>query len=157
MARGNEIVITANPKGNFIEGVINDTSKPGTIMQVQAATEMVSGEHTWVAAAPGTDGKKVLVAVLLSDDLQGFGPSQAYVAGTRGRMYCPVPGDDINVRVGEVAGTGNTFAIGDRFIIDAESGLLVPESGSPQDTIFVCMETITQAAGGTLVWCRYLG
>lgn len=155
--RGTEIMVSSNPKGTFLEGVIGDTSKPGTIMQIQAGVGLISGRQTWVAAAPGTDGKNVLVAVLLQDYLQGKLWSDAYIAGTRCFLYCPIAGEEMNVLCGEVAGTGNTFSIGDRFIIDAEDGILVPESGSPQDTIFICLERDVQVVGSTLVWCMYMG
>lgn len=150
--KGLDIVVTAFPKGVFLEGLIGDTSKPGTIMQKKATTAPVGGRFTYIAAAPGTDGKRVQCAVLMADTLQGKGPTDAYVSGTRCQMYVPVPGEDMNVRCGEVAGTGNTYAIGDRLIIDAEDGILVPETGSPQDTIFEVNEVVTQSAGSVLVW-----
>lgn len=157
MARGNSIVVTAEPKGQFLEGTIADTSKPGTIMQVKAATAFKGGRPSYVAGAPGTDGKQVLPAVLLEDNLQGKTSSDAYVSGTRCRLYCPVAGEELNILVGEVAGTGNSYAIGDRLIIDAEDGILVPETGSPQATQFVALEAVTQVAGSYLLHVLYLG
>jgi hypothetical protein len=93
---------------------------------------------------------------LLPDQLQGKGATDAYVLGTRCFLYCPISGEEMNLVLGEIAGTGNTFAIGDRFIIDAENGILVPESGSPQETLAVCLETVTQVAGSHLTWCMMM-
>lgn len=153
MAKGNTIILSSNPKGQFIEGTIGDTSKPGTIMQIEAATTDKNGRPTLIAAAPGADGKKVMCAVLLEDNLQGKLISDAYVSGTRCRAYVPAPGEEINVRYGETAGTGNSVTIGDRLIVNATGGYLIPESGSPEDTPFVARETLTQQAADALVFC----
>jgi len=165
MAHGNKIVISSPPRGRFIEGVYEGTSKPGTFVQIKAATAFTGGgygEPHFVDAAPGTDGKDILLAVLCEDNLQGFDINTAYPGVQSNgqypkcKVYCPVHGDELNLRVGEVAGTGNTFAIGDRFEINATAGYLIPESGSPQATIAVCMEALTQQAADSLVWCMIM-
>jgi hypothetical protein len=152
--KGNCILLSSNPKGQFIEGVMGDTSKPGCCVQVKAATAFSNGRPTFVAAAPGTDGKQVMQAILLEDSNQGFGPQTAYVVGTRAIAYVPIAGEEMNVRLGEVAGTGNTYAIGDRVVNDAEDGIYVPAPGTEQDTPFIVQETLTQVAGGTLGWVQ---
>lgn len=154
MARGNQIVVTADPQGKFDEGTIDDTSKPGTIMQTVAGSARLGGRFHFVAAAVGTDGKQAQQMVLLEDNLQGKTVTDAYVAGTRCRVYTPIPGEECNVLVGEAAGTGNTVAVGDRLILDAEDGILVPEAGTPQETPWVALEAETQQAGSQLLWCR---
>ncbi len=157
MSRGNTVIINGpEAKGKFEEIILNDTSKPGTIMQIDTSvTKLKSGHWTWKAANTGTDGKAAQIAVLLEDKLQGFTFGQAGVAGTLRRIYYPLPGEDINCLLGEVAGTGNTYAVGDRLILDAEDGILVPESGSPQATIAVCCEILTQVAGSALAWVKF--
>ncbi len=157
MAKGNTILLTANPKGNFLEGVISGTPKPGTIVGIKAATALQGGDPTWVEANPGSIGLKVMYAVLLEDIWTGRLQTDAYVDGARCRVYCPLPGDDLNLLVGEAAGTSNTFAIGDEFLIGAGVGKLVPNTGSPQDALAICMEVITQSAKETLVFCRWMG
>ena len=153
MAKGQDIVVSANPQGRFIEGIVGDTSAPGTIMQISATVAPVEGRHTWIAAATGTDGKEVLKVVLLPDRLQGRLATDAYVANTRGFLYCWLPGDEVNFLAGEGAGSSNTFNIGDRFIVDAENGILVPDTGSPQECVAIAMEKLTQQVGSVLVWC----
>jgi hypothetical protein len=81
----------------------------------------------------------------------------AYTVGEHITLYFMLPGDEVNLLWGEVAGTGNTCAIGDRFIIDAENGIIVPEAGSPQETLCVAMEALTQQAGSTLLWVLTTG
>ncbi len=154
MSRGSGIILSSNPKGVFLSGIAGDTSKPGTIMQVALATERIGNNFTYIASAPGTDGYKVLCAVMIESSKFGLSVGTAAVSGQLIEMYVPASGEDINVLVGEVAGTGNSYAIGDKLIIDAEDGLLVPFTGSPQDTPFIMMETLTQVSGSYLAWVR---
>lgn len=156
MARGNQIIVTADPKGVFDEGTIDDTSKPGTIMEVVPGSGLLGGRFHFRAAAVGTDGKCAQNMVLLEDNLQGKTITDAYVAGTRCRVYTPVSGEECNCLCGEVAGTGNTYTVGQRLIIDAEDGILVPETGTPQTTEWQVMEAVTQVTAPQLLWCRKL-
>lgn len=152
MASKNVIVLSVPPKGVIEGGIINDTSIPGTIMQIDAGQQKYeSGRSYWKAAAPGTDGKQGVYGVLREDKKNGFPVGTAYVAGTPGEIYFPNPGEEFNALCGEVAGTGNTYAIGDKLMLDAENGILVPSSGSEQDTYAVVKEVVTQVAGSTLV------
>lgn len=157
MAKGNEIVLSGNPKGVFLEGTIDDTSKPGTIMQIKAGVAPVGGRHTWIAAAPGTDGEPAIIAILCADNFQGKLITDAYVAGTRCFMYCPIAGEEVNVLLGEVAGTGNTFTVGDGFILNATGGWLVPNTGTPGSVPFICLEPAVQVVASTLTWCMFTG
>lgn len=156
MARGNQIIVTADPQGVFDEGTIDDTSKPGTLMEVVPGSGMIGGRFHFRAAAVGTDGKAAQHMVLLEDNGQGKTVTDAYVAGTRCRTYTPKSGEECNVLCGEVAGTGNTYTVGARLIIDAEDGLLVPEAGSPQQTAWEALEAVTQVTAPQLLWCRKL-
>ncbi len=160
MSQGNRIVMTGvDPKGNFLEGPIGDTSKPGTIMQISAGTALQAFEPTWIAAAIGKDGDQVLGAVLCEDRYQGKGITDAYVSGTKCFIYCPLPGDYMNLLCGEAGGTTNYFTIGDRLFMDADSGLLVPESGT--GTAFaimaIALETTVGLADTSLVFCIWVG
>lgn len=162
MAEGNKILITGDPHGNFLSGYINGTPKPGTVMQVKAATEPVAGRHTWEVYAPpdSADGYRTQgpLAVLLEDDEQGKTASDAYVTGTIGKLYCPLPGDDLNMLVKNISGTGDTFAIGDLLIVDDDSGKLIATTGTVEAEPFVVMETVATAlTADTLVHCMYTG
>jgi len=152
--KGRTILVMGQPRGPRYSGPIGDTSKPGTIMQVKTATEMTNGDPTYIAAAPGTDGVKVVPYILIEDHNQGKTVDDAFVNGTLCEVAALQPGEDFNGRLGEVAGTGNTGAIGDPYMIDAEDGLLVPWVGATVEVFAILMETITQVAGGTLCWFR---
>jgi hypothetical protein len=155
MAKGNSIVVSASPINPFEWGYINDTSVPGTVMQIDNSVGPYTGRFAWKASAPGTDGQGVLRAILMEDRQQGFPMTQAFVQGTWGEMYFPSSGEEVNLILGEVAGTGNSYNIGDALMIDAESGIMVPYvAGSGTDVFAICLEKLTQVAGAHLTWCK---
>lgn len=156
MAKGNEIIITAEPKGVFLEGFISGTPKPGTVMQVKAATEPVGGQHTWEVFNQSGDGAEALIAVLLPQKWQGKIATDAYVTGDRGQLYCPAMGEDLNMLVANISGTSDAFAIGDRMMVDDTTGKLVADS-SGDSVPFIVMETVAALTADALVWCKYTG
>lgn len=159
MAKGNEIIVSANPRGVFHEGEIDGTPKPGTCMQIKAATEPVNGRFTWEVYNTSADGEQRLVAVLLQKYSQGRLATDAYTDGERGQVYCPVAGEELNVLIGDIAGTAATsdFAIGDLLMIDDGTGKVVDTTGTPEMESFILLETITDLTADYLAWCMYTG
>lgn len=157
MAQGNNIVVTGEPRGRFLECTVSGTPKPGTAMLPVAATAAVSGRFTWAVYTPGTDGEQRMVAVLLSDRLQGKLATDAYVTGTRGFLYIPLPGDELNMLKGDVAGTADDFAIADPLMLDTGTGKVIATTGSPESEAFMCMETVTDPTADVLVFCMFTG
>ena len=159
--KGNEILISAEPNGRFLEGLVYGTPKPGTVMQVKAATEPVNGRHTWQVYDPDADGNQRLIAVLLPDVLQGQIYSDAYASGDRCFLYCPLPGDELNMLVADVdTGTSDSFAIGALFIVDDGTGKLINTTGGPESEPFICMETYadpTSTQTDFWLWCMFTG
>lgn len=162
MAKGNEIIVSADPKGVFIEGTISGALKPGICMQVKAATEPTQGNnYTWEAFNQASDGTLALVAVLLPDQLRGKLATDAYVDGDHCFLYCPVAGEHLNMLVADVAGTGTSStenkAIGDRMMIDDTTGKLVDDS-SGASVPFIIMETQAEPiSADALIRCMYTG
>lgn len=159
---GAEILLTINPKGRFREGTIVGTPKPGTVMQIKADTAPVGGRFSYVPYNTGGDGRPPVgsIWVLLPDQLQGFSALTAYVTGTRGFLYSPIPGDELNMLLEGQAGTGsaNEFDIGDRLMVDDVSGLLVLQTDATKPAPFICNEEITETANvDTLAWCTFSG
>ncbi len=157
--KGTSIIACSDPKGKFLEGIISGTPKPGVRMQIVAATEPINGRLTWAVyvPVPGTDGGPGgAIAILTEDTLQGKTTDDAYVTATRCFMYCPAAGEEMNIRVGEVAGTANSYAIGDLLMSDAEDGIFVPNLGG-QDVPFQVMETAALIAGSSLVLAMCTG
>ncbi len=157
MARGNRIIVSSDPKGVYLEGIVSGTPKPGTIMEIKySVTTLTGGEWTWQAFQTDADGKPGLIAVLLEDRLQGKTTTDAYVAGTRCFLYCPVAGEDMNCLVQNLSGTADDHAFGERLMVDNSSGMLIANS-SGTSVPFILLETITDPVADTLAWCKYTG
>lgn len=156
--KGNEILLSENPRGRRTEGIVSGTPKPGTFMTLVAATEPDgTGRYTWEPYNRAADGNRALVAILLEDHLQGKGPDDAYVNGDRCFLYFPLPGDELNARVADAAGTADDVAIGDLFIIDDGTGKLNATTGTPEAEVFQALETITDPAADYLLHGYYTG
>lgn len=161
MAKGNEIIVSAEPMGRFLEGIISGTPSPGTVMQVKAATEPVNGRHTWEVYNAAADGNQRLIAVLLPDRLQGKLATDAYADGDRCFLYCPIAGEELNMLVTDVnTGTSDSFAIADILIVDDGTGKLIATTGTPESEPFICLETYadpTSTQTDFLLWCMFTG
>ena len=160
MSRRNKIVITEEPRGRFIEGVISGTPLPGTIMQIQAGTAVDgNGHHTFVVYNRDADGNRPQGPhFVLREPGSGRNFDTAYITGSLGFMYVPLPGDELNLRWSEAGtGTGDAVAVGDLAMVDDGSGLLV-DTSSPEVEPFMAMEAKSDVvATGTLVWCMATG
>lgn len=155
--RGSRIIVSADPQGKYLEGVVSGTPKPGIMMEIKISVAMVGGRFTWQAFQPGTNGQRRLVAILLEDDLQGKLASDAYVDGTRCKMYVPLPGEEMNILLKDIAGTGDDHAAGETVIADTGTGKFIATTGSPQSEPFRLLETITDPVADTLAWASYTG
>jgi hypothetical protein len=160
--RGNEIIVSAFPQGKFIEGVIADASLPGTIMEIvpkTALTWTLPGGRQAYRASSATTGARREILVLRENHLEGKGPTDAYVPGTRGFLYVPAPGEDINILTAAEPGTGSvdTFKPGDLLGVNS-SGLAVPNSAYIS-TPFTVQEYLTQVPADTptLLWVQVSG
>lgn len=161
MSRLNKIVLTAEPKGNFLEGLVitGETPKPGTLMQIVPTTALVGGRHTWRAYTEGTDGNRPIgpLAVLCEDVNQGKTITDAYAAGDRCRLYCPLPGDELNLLFMNVAGTADDVAAGVRMIPDSGTGKVIPTTGTVEVEPAVSLEAIVDPTADQLLWCMWSG
>lgn len=155
--KGSRIIVSADPKGQFLEGTISGTPKPGTIMQLQAGTASISGRFTYEVYTPGADGKQRPIYILLADDLQGGLYNTAYVSGDRGFLYCPAAGEDFNLIAADIAGTADDITIGEYFIIQSGTGKLIAFTGTPDMTSFQSNEAVVDPVVDTYVWCTYTG
>jgi hypothetical protein len=158
--KGSVILLEANPKGKFIEGTIYGTPYPGTLMTVKAATEPGDGDgrHTWEPYNTDANGTRQIIAVLLPP-FGGGAYNTIFVSGQRCQMYCPVPGEELNVLVSASGtGTGDSIAIGQLLIPVDGTGLLIATTGTPEIEPFLSLETQTDVvAAGTLTHCMYTG
>lgn len=155
MARGNKIIVSADPQGTFMEGTVSGTPKPGTLMEIVPATALTRGGRPTFRAKSLTAGSKGPVFVLLEDDLQGFSRDTAYVSGKPCRIYAPIAGEELNLIVASVAGTADDIAIGDLMGIDANGKLHA--NSSYTSAPFAAMEVITDPTADYWLWVQYLG
>lgn len=152
------IIASSNPKGVFEECVISGTPSPGIVMELVPSTNPVGGRFTY-RACTRTNGAKGGIAVLLEDAMQGKLPGDAYVSGTRGFLYWPVAGEELNMLLRESAGTGtlNTENIGDLLAVEKTTGELMA-GGSLASTPFMLLEHVGGPSGtDQLVLVKYLG
>src|SRR5580698_1588931 len=105
--RGSQICLESNPRGKFLEGIINagNTPYPGTAMQIVPASAETSGDFNWEVYQPGADNDPLLIAILLEDRFSGGIYSTQYAALTRCFLYVPLPGDYMNILVQPDSGT----------------------------------------------------
>ena len=159
--KGNEIMVSSEPRGRFVEGIIGSglTPKPGTIMQIDYTVALKGGRWTWKLYDRAADGDrpKGPIIVLTEAHLKGGTSSDAYAEGDRAFGYIPLAGDELNVRLKDIAGTGDDHTIGEVLIIDDGTGLLIATTGSPQSEPFTLQETVTDPTADTLAWCVYTG
>lgn len=161
MARGNSIIVTPEPKGRFLEGLIasGETPKPGTIVQIQIATALVSGKFTWEIYNVAADGSRPSGPFILlrEDALQGRLATTAYAAGENALGYVPLPGDELNLLVLNLAGTADDHTKGEILIVDDTTGKMIATTGSPETEVAMLLETITDPVADTLAWCIWTG
>ena len=125
---GTQIIISTEPQGKFIEGIVSGTPKPGTFMEVVPAVARTQAGWKWRASTKTTGNPRNIV-VLLEDKLQGKIYSDAYEDATKCFLYRPTGGEIIHGLVLDVAGTGSTdiHAVGDLMAIN-NAGKLVADA-----------------------------
>lgn len=155
--KGSTIIATSNPKGTFLEGYVSGTPKPGTCMQIKAATAEKGGRFTYEVYNADADGNQREVLVLLEDELRGKLAADAYADGDHCMLYSPAPGEELNMLVADIAGTADDHTIGQILIIDDGTGKLIATTGTPESEPFVCLETATDPTADALLLCRYTG
>ena len=175
-ARGNVIIITAEPKGYAEEIIVSGTPKPGTVMGLKGSVAEVGGRRTFepagTTAANSTysgmaaDGNRIPIAVLLcSSDPWGaavnpfIGPTDAFADGDRAAVYYPAMGEELNMLIKDETGTGadQDFSVGDKLIVDDGTGKLLRSSGSPESEPFIILAELTDVAADVLAPCQYTG
>lgn len=153
--RGNKILITENPRGRFIGGVISGTPLPGTIMQILAGTAVNgNGDHTWTAYNRSADGDNPQGPyALLLERGEGYDYETAYETGGQGFLYIPLPGDEMNVLwTTSGTSTGDSLTVGQIGMVDDGTGFIIDTTGVESEP-FMAMEALTDTtATGTLAW-----
>lgn len=164
--KGNRIVIASPMRGVVEHCYVGGTPKPGTVMEIKPATAAVGGLFTYQAygtqAASGgkfvsNDGDRKCIAVLLEKDQEAGIYSDAYADGDMGRVYFPLPGEQLNMLVANIAGTADSFAIGDELMVDDGTGKLIACDADAEAHPFTVLETVAALTADTWVRCRFNG
>lgn len=158
------IILSAQPMGRFEEVIVNDTSSPGTVMELLPDQGPIGGRFTYRHASR-VDGGKGPNPILLEDEQQGGLDTTAYTAGRRGRMYWPAAGEEFLMlrRYQPGTGTASDDQIGDLLEVDGATGMLQAvgtggASGSHASAPFQLREPLdAPITANVLIWVQYLG
>ena len=160
--KGNQILCQENPRGVKKAIIVSGTPKPGTDMSLKLATAadangLLTYEPAGTTAADGydgmsADGDRCDFGILLEDEVQGKGYDAAYADGDHGQIYFPLPGEEINVLLENQSGTADSFAVGDKLMIDNGTGKFLAVDSDAESEPFVCAEAVAAMAADTLVW-----
>lgn len=171
MAKGNRIIVSAEPKGVFEEVIVSGTPKPGTVMEIKSNVAQKGGRWTYEAAgttaAAGStgmsaDGDRIGVnALLCFSDHAACPPGKlatdAYADGDRGAIYWPANGEELNMLFMNQAGTADDIGINDKLIIDDGTGKLFKSTGTVESEPFIALEAIVDPTADQLFWCKFIG
>lgn len=169
MAKGNNVIVSDQPMGRRMEGILTTglTITPGIVMNM-LSTAPVNGAFYWEPFGEtgassnngvAADGDQRLIAILLPDVLQGEIPTTVQATGKRIFMYCPLPGDELNMIFQNISGTGaaQDIAIGDQLIVDNGTGKLLVAAGSDESEPFIPLEAETDVTADTRIHCMFTG
>ena len=158
-SQGNKIVVKSHDNRPYVEGFISGTDKPGTVMQISPAVEPISGRYTWLNYDRAADGNRPAgpLAVLVENWKLGKDATTAYVTGEYCLLWIPQAGEELNMLVANIAGTGDLFAIGDLLIVDDGTGKLIATTGTPESEPFMCASTTAALTADALMHCFYTG
>lgn len=164
MPRGNEIIVTSQPRGVFKGIKVDGTPKPGTIMTPKPGTAIdgngiIEMEPAGVSAGiMSADGDRIPIAVLLRDDKQGKTSDDAYADGDMAEVYFPLPGEELNVLFGNLSGTGDDVVAGTTLlVVDDGTGKVQPTASTPESEPFLALESITDPTADQLVHVLFTG
>jgi hypothetical protein len=161
MAQGNKIVVSADPRGRFVEGIVKtgETHYPGMVVQIDASVTLVSNKHTWKLYDRAADGDRPAgpYIVIIENYLIGKLTTDSYAAGERVFGYIPAAGDELNLLLADIAGTGDDHTKGEILMVDDGTGKWIATTGSPQTNPAVLLETVTDPTSTTLAWCIWSG
>lgn len=161
MARGNCIIVTANPRGVFEEGYVktSQTFYPGMVVQRDASVALSGGVHTYKIYDRDADGDQPAGAfwVVMENYLLGKTTADSYAAGERCFFYSPVAGEELNLLLLNIAGTADDHALGEILMVDDGTGKLIVTTGSPETEVAQLLEAVTDPVADTLAWVQWSG
>ncbi len=172
MSLGSGIIISAGagaPRGQFDEGFLgvnSGTLKAGIVMEMDDSIAAVGGRFAWqpygtTGASGGqgvsNDGDRKVIAILLPYDTTGGVRATDQTTGSRCKLYFPQMGEEFNMLMEDVAGTGDDFFIGEELMVDDGTGKLLTADSDAEGHPFTCLETITDPQADHWAHVRFNG
>lgn len=164
MARGTRIVVSDQPRGRWEELYVGSgvTLYPGMIVQKDLSVALKGGRETVILYDADADGGRpkggpFLVATNELGAMVGRDYTTAIPAGEKELFYTPYAGDELNLLIANLSGTGDDHAIGEVLIVDDTTGKMIATTGSPETEVAVLKEAITDPTADTLAWCQWTG
>ena len=156
MAKGNSIVLGNDPRGRFVEGTLTGALKPGVMVQIDVSEGLDANGRPTFEAFTAADGVRQIVGILVPNN-PGQLSTDAYATGERCKVYFPLPGDEINVLLQDVAGTGDAHAFGEILIADSGTGEFIATTGTPEAEPFQLLETVSAPTADVLAHAIFTG
>ena len=163
--RGTEIIVSSNPLGRRFEGIIasGQTFSPGMVVQMDPTVDLVNGKHTCKIYDRDADGDRPAgpLIVVDYDCLGGKTAADAWPVGSSANIrfagYIPMAGDELNMLLKDISGTGDDHTKGEILMVDDATGKLIATTGSPESEPFLLLESVTDPTADTLAWVVYSG
>lgn len=165
--RNSTIIVSTgrSPSGVFREGIVKsaNTFYPGMVVQRDPTVALVEGVPTYKIYDSDADGGRPKGALwVVTETLQieqGKNITDSIAAGERVMCYSPRAGEELNLLLGDVAGTGSAsdFDAGDILIVDDGTGVLIFSSGTPETEVAMMLESIADMTANTLGWVEWTG
>lgn len=159
--KGNRILLSPDPKGRFVEGVVKagQTFYPGMCVQPDLTIATNGNRYTYGYYDADADGGRPKGAhwIVLEDIKLGKTATDPFVAGERFQAYAPQPGDELNLYLGDVAGTADSHTAGEMLIIEDGTGEFIATTGSPEAEVAQLRETLSALTADTHGHCEWTG
>lgn len=164
MARGTRIIVSDQPKGHMTPLYVKtgQTIYPGMLVQKDLSVALKGGRESVIVYDADADGgrPKGGAVYIATNEIGGGAGRDATTqipAGEQELFYTPLPGDELNLLILNIAGTADDHAIGEVLIADDTTGKFIATTGSPETEMAVLKEAITDPTADTLAWCEWTG
>lgn len=160
MARGNSVIVSADPQGKHMEGFLADglsDIRCGRILQRDPTVALRGGRHTYKLYDRSADGNNPAgpLYILRERYLMGGTLDDTFDGGENIQLYTPVDGEELNVEIANISGTADDHPAGELLMVDDGTGKLVVSTGPPEQAPFQLLETITDPTADTQGWVVY--
>jgi hypothetical protein len=159
MARGQTIVISECPRGveTAGHGKTGETFYPGMIVQMDPSVSLIGNRHTFKIYNRDADGNNPAGAFYVVREHAYRDIDQPYAANEMLNLYVPLPGEEVNLLLANIAGTGDDHTAGEILMVDDGTGKLIATTGSPEREVAMLLEDITDPTTDNLVWTVWGG